>query len=85
MLRSNVCIHFLGSVGFRSSYRWFWCHKTLITIMDFGSGPADPAPSVLCACVTPKGKGGDYVGICELSKATVLVNSDHDIFPIFKL
>lgn len=63
MLRLNVCISFLGPVGFRSSYKRFWCHKTLITIMEFGSGPAEsPALSVLCACVTPKWKQGRLHG-----------------------
>lgn len=59
MLRLNICINFIDPVDFGSSYRCFWCHKTLVTITDFGSGPAEgPAPSVLCAWVTPKWKWG---------------------------
>lgn len=86
MLRLNVCVNFLGPGGFGSSDRCFWCCKTLITITEFGSGLAErPAPSVLCACVNAKWKRGVYVGICELSKTTVLVNSDNHVSPLFKL
>lgn len=57
MLRLNICINFIDPVDFGSSYRCFWCHKTLVTITDFGSGPAE-GPAPLCAWVTPKWKWG---------------------------
>lgn len=59
MLRLNVCINFIDPVDFGSSYRCFWCHKTLVTITDFGSGPAEgPAPLSFVLGWPLNGNGG---------------------------